>query len=153
MVYLFALPPKVEVVEDPSTGSATITWYESSLQWRTSNRTILALNSPPWHQIGVRPFAWDYFELEWAHLRLAVARGVTVTQRTGPPGREQNVPIGWNALDPKRYPQVHLHRCQDEGLLTYHFDHGLSLFPALTMSDADAEAMIEILHDVLDAIS
>ncbi|WP_434032726.1 hypothetical protein [Cupriavidus sp. a3] len=117
MVYLFALPPKVEVVEDPSTGSATITWYESSLQWRTSNRTILALNSPPWHQIGVRPFAWDYFELEWAHLRLAVARGVTVTQRTGPPGREQNVPIGWNALDPKRYPQVHLHRCQDEGLL------------------------------------
>jgi adenosylmethionine-8-amino-7-oxononanoate aminotransferase len=44
-------------------------------------------------------------------------------------------------------------RCQDEGLLTYHFDHGLSLFPALTMSDADAEAMIEILHDVLDAIS
>jgi hypothetical protein len=115
--YVFALPPKIEVVEDPSTGSATITWYESSLLWRTSERTILALNSAPWHQTGVRPFAWDYFELEWAHLRLAVARGVTVTQRTGPPSREQNVPIGWNALDPKRHLQVHLHRCQDDGLL------------------------------------
>jgi hypothetical protein len=117
MDYAFALPPKIEVLEDPSTGSATITWYESSLQWRTSNRTILALNSVPWHRTGVRPFAWDYFELEWAHLRLAVARGVQVTQRTGPPGRERNVPIGWNALDPKRYPQIHLHRCQDDGLL------------------------------------
>jgi len=114
---MLVLPPKVDVVEDPSAGSATITWYESSLQWQTSRRTILTLSGPPWHQTGVRPFAWDYFELEWAHLRLAVARGVTVAQKTGPPGRERNVPIGWNALAPKSFPQVHLHRCQDHGLL------------------------------------
>jgi hypothetical protein len=118
VAYAVALPPNVEVVEDPSTGSATLTWYESALRWQTSNRTILTLSSAPWHQTGVWPFAWDYFELEWAHLRLAVARGVTVTQRTGPPGRERDVPIGWNALEPKRYPQVHLHRCQDDGLLS-----------------------------------
>lgn len=38
--------------------------------------------------------------------------------------------------------------CQDAGLLVYHFDGGISLFPALTISDEDADTMIDILHEV-----
>lgn len=38
--------------------------------------------------------------------------------------------------------------CSDAGLLVYHFEGGISLFPALTTSDDDAEMMIDILHEV-----
>lgn len=44
------------------------------------------------------------------------------------------------------------HLCQDAGLLVYHFDGGLSLFPALTMSDDDADTMVEILGEVLGGL-
>ncbi|HKU44885.1 MAG TPA: aspartate aminotransferase family protein [Polyangiales bacterium] len=40
-------------------------------------------------------------------------------------------------------------RCRDQGLLVYHYAGGLSLFPALTMSDDAAETAIAILRDVL----
>lgn len=41
------------------------------------------------------------------------------------------------------------HLCQDAGLLVYHFDSGISLFPALTMSDAEADSMVDIIGEVL----
>ncbi|MBS0225681.1 MAG: aspartate aminotransferase family protein [Proteobacteria bacterium] len=40
-------------------------------------------------------------------------------------------------------------RCQEEGLLVYSFDSGISLFPPLTISDDEVEEMLEILRDVI----
>jgi adenosylmethionine-8-amino-7-oxononanoate aminotransferase len=40
------------------------------------------------------------------------------------------------------------HQCQDAGLLTYHFDSGISLFPALTITDDEAGCMVDILHEI-----
>ena len=40
-------------------------------------------------------------------------------------------------------------QCRDEGLLVYHFDGGLSLFPPLVIDEDDADDMVEILVDVL----
>jgi adenosylmethionine-8-amino-7-oxononanoate aminotransferase len=45
------------------------------------------------------------------------------------------------------------HACQEEGLLTYHFDSGLSLFPALTMTDDEAQLMLDVLVDVLNQLA
>jgi len=39
--------------------------------------------------------------------------------------------------------------CREEGLLVYHYEGGLNLFPALTMSDEQAELAVAILGDVL----
>jgi adenosylmethionine-8-amino-7-oxononanoate aminotransferase len=43
-------------------------------------------------------------------------------------------------------------RCQDEGLLVYHFESGLSLFPPLTLSDQEAADLVDILRDVLTTL-
>ena len=43
--------------------------------------------------------------------------------------------------------------CQDEGLLTYHFDRGLSLFPALTLDDDEAHTLLDILVDVINQLT
>jgi adenosylmethionine-8-amino-7-oxononanoate aminotransferase len=42
--------------------------------------------------------------------------------------------------------------CRDQGLLVYHFHSGVSLFPALTMTDDEADELIDILGDVLGAL-
>lgn len=42
--------------------------------------------------------------------------------------------------------------CQDAGLLTYHFDAGISLFPALTMLDTEADEMADILEEVFSTL-
>ncbi|MEH6433518.1 aminotransferase family protein [Massilia sp. DD77] len=39
--------------------------------------------------------------------------------------------------------------CQEAGLLVYHFDAGLSLFPALTITDDEVAVMLDILNEVL----
>lgn len=120
MIQTLLLPPKVDVEENPSTGRATIIWYESQLRPTTSFRVILTLEAPAWHRTGVRPFAFDYVALDTAaHLRVAVTRQVTVSQKVGPPGREWGVRVGWrNPLTPQATPQIHLYRCQDDGLLS-----------------------------------
>jgi adenosylmethionine-8-amino-7-oxononanoate aminotransferase len=43
--------------------------------------------------------------------------------------------------------------CQEAGLLVYHFDSGLSLFPALTLTDDEADDITAILHEVLATLS
>ena len=43
-------------------------------------------------------------------------------------------------------------QCQEAGLLVYHFDSGLSLFPALTMTDDEVAMMIDILREVLSTL-
>lgn len=43
------------------------------------------------------------------------------------------------------------HQCQEEGLLVYHFNGGLSLFPPMTLSDEEAEELVDILQTVLEA--
>ncbi|WP_299943434.1 aminotransferase class III-fold pyridoxal phosphate-dependent enzyme [uncultured Microbulbifer sp.] len=40
-------------------------------------------------------------------------------------------------------------QCQEEGLLVYHYDSGLSLFPPMTLSDEEAENLLDILKSVL----
>ncbi|MCP4985620.1 MAG: aspartate aminotransferase family protein [Colwellia sp.] len=44
-------------------------------------------------------------------------------------------------------------KCQEEGLLLYHFDSGLSLFPPMTMTDDECDDMLDILTTVLSSIS
>jgi adenosylmethionine-8-amino-7-oxononanoate aminotransferase len=39
--------------------------------------------------------------------------------------------------------------CRQEGLLVYHFDSGISLFPPLTITDAEISEMLSILTQVL----
>jgi adenosylmethionine-8-amino-7-oxononanoate aminotransferase len=41
------------------------------------------------------------------------------------------------------------HQCREEGLLVYHFDGGLSLFPSLMISDDEIADLIEMLSSVL----
>jgi adenosylmethionine-8-amino-7-oxononanoate aminotransferase len=43
--------------------------------------------------------------------------------------------------------------CREEGLLVYHFDAGISLFPPLTIADAEVGDMIQILQYVLSSQS
>ena len=43
--------------------------------------------------------------------------------------------------------------CREEGLLVYHFDSGISLFPPLTITDDEATEMIEIITYVLSNLS
>jgi adenosylmethionine-8-amino-7-oxononanoate aminotransferase len=42
-------------------------------------------------------------------------------------------------------------RCQEEGLLVYHFDGGISLFPPLTITDDEIEDMLGMLQSVFEA--
>lgn len=39
--------------------------------------------------------------------------------------------------------------CMEQGLLIYHFDGGLSLFPPMTISEEDCDLVVEIIADVL----
>lgn len=39
-------------------------------------------------------------------------------------------------------------RCQNEGVLVYHFESGISLFPPLTLSDQEAADLVDILREV-----
>ena len=55
-------------------------------------------------------------------------------------------------LTPAQCAQVR-RLCQDEGLLVYHFDSGISLFPALTLSDDEAADMLDILVDVIQRMA
>jgi adenosylmethionine-8-amino-7-oxononanoate aminotransferase len=43
-------------------------------------------------------------------------------------------------------------QCMDAGLLTYHFDSGISLFPALTLRDDEAATMTDILDEVFTTL-
>jgi len=42
--------------------------------------------------------------------------------------------------------------CREEGLLVYHFDGGISLFPPLTISDDDKADMVDMLTSVLSRL-
>ena len=42
-------------------------------------------------------------------------------------------------------------RCLQEGVLVYHFDGGISLFPPLTITDEEADDLVEMLSFVLEA--
>jgi adenosylmethionine-8-amino-7-oxononanoate aminotransferase len=39
--------------------------------------------------------------------------------------------------------------CQNDGLIVYHFESGLSLFPPMTMSDEEADDLVDILRNTL----
>jgi adenosylmethionine-8-amino-7-oxononanoate aminotransferase len=43
--------------------------------------------------------------------------------------------------------------CLDEGLLVYHFDSGISLYPALTISDEEVDDMIDTIITVLAVLA
>lgn len=43
--------------------------------------------------------------------------------------------------------------CKDEGLLTYHFENGISLFPPMTMTREESEDVIDILTTVLNRLN
>jgi adenosylmethionine-8-amino-7-oxononanoate aminotransferase len=42
--------------------------------------------------------------------------------------------------------------CREHGLLVYHFRSGISLFPALTIDNADIDDIIDIIFDVVSAL-
>ncbi len=43
--------------------------------------------------------------------------------------------------------------CREQGLLVYHFRSGISLFPALTIDDAEIDDVVDIIFDVVSTLT
>lgn len=85
--FRLALPPiavPLDAIVSPERGTGELIWYELPHAPKFGARLSLQFSALPWAKTGMQPFAWQWVAavgaLATPILRVAVARGVTVTQ-------------------------------------------------------------------------